>query len=898
MANLRELIPAFFTGADGKPLSPEEIKRRRQVAESLLAQATDTSPNAGGTASVLAKAIQGLSFGINEGRMDRAAAANAERSAERIRAMLGGGEAVGGMGVGLGAGSVNPGNTTSMATIPAPDTASARVAQGHGGGILPPTFQSILDKTEGGGDYDTLFGHSQKDGPFAGTSVSSMTIADALAFSDPSGPYAQWVKQRVGRVATPMGRHQIVGTTLRNAVKELGLDPSKPFDAQTQDMIALHLAKRRVQSADTLDGKINALRSEWEGFKNVPREQLAQVVQEIESAPAGGMMPEPSVASGMTDEDVAASFLRMNPGTSAAPVSPVERAPLEPIVPPVAVAETPEEILAAEAAMAGDPAFAGTGRGDRVGAGVQPGAAVTPEYTEQLRERFAAENAGSVVPAAQPGAVVGPDSLKLERERLNAAMALPNMGAEAAPGPVLDPVAAALVEPAAAAPAVAATQAATPAAAPAVDPVAAALTGYNVDPDVPMMGVRANTQGFAPVQAPAAAAPTGQMAMSGGMTGLPPAVIEALADPNASPEERQIAAMLYEQHMKNQDPLRQLQIAEAQRKMSQRNLINVGGGYLYDQDTGEWLQAPAAPGGGEGPAAYEALRRRAIAGGLQEGTPEFQQFMLQGGRDPEQTAANQKVQQLTASFLADGTFTDPAQAELAAKGIAYGRYEFMKDPVTQELVVVDKATLRPVFGGGAQQQPQPAPEQTSQLTNPEPMNPAGMYPNATDAFGVQGAVSGAINTVSDAVGAGPVYPDVAQAQSEFKVLRERLLSDVADSYGRQPPSWLLKRIDELTPAAGSPMEGPASAQNKLRAIRNSFENEIAVAQRQLSGQVSPTRRQELEARISGLEAANARIDIALDAFKGGQQQQTQGSDQGAQAPAKRMRYNPKTGRVE
>lgn len=90
VGNLRELIPAFFTGPGGRPLSEEEIARRRQVAGSLLAQATDTSPNAGGGASILAKAIQGLSYGINEGRADRAAAANAEASQANIAAMLGG----------------------------------------------------------------------------------------------------------------------------------------------------------------------------------------------------------------------------------------------------------------------------------------------------------------------------------------------------------------------------------------------------------------------------------------------------------------------------------------------------------------------------------------------------------------------------------------------------------------------------------------------------------------------------------------------------------------------------------------------------------------------------------------------------------------------------------------
>src|SRR5690606_15697077 len=99
---------------------------------------------------------------------------------------------------------------------------------------LPSSFLAALDKTEGGGSYDTLYGHAQKKGPFAGVAVSQMPISEVLAFASPSGKYAQSVKSQIGRVATPMGRHQIVGTTLRNAVNEMGLDPSTPFNSQTQ----------------------------------------------------------------------------------------------------------------------------------------------------------------------------------------------------------------------------------------------------------------------------------------------------------------------------------------------------------------------------------------------------------------------------------------------------------------------------------------------------------------------------------------------------------------------------------------------------------------------------------------------------------------------------------------
>ncbi|XAI95123.1 hypothetical protein [Microcystis phage Mwe-JY13] len=78
MQNLQEIIPAFFTGPGGAKLTPEQIAARKEVAQSLLAKATDTSPNAGGWASILSKGIMGLSSGIQEGRAERAALANSE----------------------------------------------------------------------------------------------------------------------------------------------------------------------------------------------------------------------------------------------------------------------------------------------------------------------------------------------------------------------------------------------------------------------------------------------------------------------------------------------------------------------------------------------------------------------------------------------------------------------------------------------------------------------------------------------------------------------------------------------------------------------------------------------------------------------------------------------------
>jgi len=107
---------------------------------------------------------------------------------------------------------------------------------------------------ESGGDYDALYGYQNRpDGIFSGIKVSEMPIADVIKFTSPSGTYGQYVKGQVGRVATPVGAYQVVGSTLRGAVEALGLDPSQKFDKATQDKIGQYILKTQGTGA-------------WEGY--------------------------------------------------------------------------------------------------------------------------------------------------------------------------------------------------------------------------------------------------------------------------------------------------------------------------------------------------------------------------------------------------------------------------------------------------------------------------------------------------------------------------------------------------------------------------------------------------------------------------------------------------------
>jgi hypothetical protein len=109
---------------------------------------------------------------------------------------------------------------------------------------------------ESGGDYNALFGYSNRPGgQFGGMNLTDLTVDQALAFSNPSGPYGQWVKGQVGRVATPMGAYQIVGTTLRGAKEGLGLTGSERMTPELQDQLGMWIYQNQGPGAWEAWGK-------------------------------------------------------------------------------------------------------------------------------------------------------------------------------------------------------------------------------------------------------------------------------------------------------------------------------------------------------------------------------------------------------------------------------------------------------------------------------------------------------------------------------------------------------------------------------------------------------------------------------------------------------------------
>lgn len=126
------------------------------------------------------------------------------------------------------------------------------------GGSMPAVIRQRIFAGESGGDYDTLYGNSQRQGGrFAGVKLSNMTLDQALEFSKAGGEYAQWSKTqkgvKPGTYATPMGAYQIVGSTLKAAAKALNIPGNTRMTPEVQDRIADYLYKTQGTKA-------------WEGY--------------------------------------------------------------------------------------------------------------------------------------------------------------------------------------------------------------------------------------------------------------------------------------------------------------------------------------------------------------------------------------------------------------------------------------------------------------------------------------------------------------------------------------------------------------------------------------------------------------------------------------------------------
>ena len=136
--------------------------------------------------------------------------------------------------------------------------------------------------------YDTLLGNSE-DRFTPNKKVSQMTVDELLDFSNPSGVYGTWSKTLKGKsnqgvASTPMGKYQILGTTLRNLKRAMGLKGDEIFTPEMQDKMFLYLLNNRLGLGNDVASKRKQLRSEWEGLNNISDKDLDLAINKIENS--------------------------------------------------------------------------------------------------------------------------------------------------------------------------------------------------------------------------------------------------------------------------------------------------------------------------------------------------------------------------------------------------------------------------------------------------------------------------------------------------------------------------------------------------------------------------------------------------------------------------------------
>ena len=147
-------------------------------------------------------------------------------------------------------------------------------------------FRNALSGVEAE-NYNTLFGNSEsKETPFKGVNLTSMSMKDVFKLVEKDGKFHKFNLKSFDKDTTAVGKYQMIGNTLRDlkergVLKKLGIKDDTKFNENTQDLIAVHLAERRVKPKFSESDARKEMRDEWEGFKKLSDKELDAVIKEI-----------------------------------------------------------------------------------------------------------------------------------------------------------------------------------------------------------------------------------------------------------------------------------------------------------------------------------------------------------------------------------------------------------------------------------------------------------------------------------------------------------------------------------------------------------------------------------------------------------------------------------------
>jgi len=520
--------------------TPETVARRRALAEMILGRSL-APKNVGEGWHAIAN---GVVAAVQNHRANKAEAAGQTSAAAAFSPLLDAFRAriSGGFPAAPTSSNVpNPGNSTAMATAPAPDIASARVAQARGDSTLPAGNLSEQQRAYVQMLLPAALEQSKRTGIDPRIIVAQSAQETGWGKSAPGNNYFG-IKSHGKGGGQALKTHEYINGKRVNVTDSFRTFASPEESVRGYgDFILQNKRYKALREAKGLDAQLAALQAS--GYATDPNYAksvgaIARMIPLPEAQP-------PQVASGMTPD-----ILQNGAATSYAP--PLAGNPAVDAVntlgtaEPVPVAETEEEILAQEAAMAAqDPqAFRR----------ITPGAATDMPMLVYDREgmRMAPETPNparmpNAVPYAGPGAATDYPQVIYDDQGFRVEQpGAPSVGtAPRLPQPVPQQMAAA----------------------PAPQP-APPLPDPRMVQDMPVAGV--------PQQPVQVAQAGGFPEMAGNNPQALPApgpsidaILNVLTHPFASEQQRAFAQMFLDQHMQAQDPMRQLDMEKKRLEVEQ-----------------------------------------------------------------------------------------------------------------------------------------------------------------------------------------------------------------------------------------------------------------------------------------------------------------------------------------
>ena len=134
------------------------------------------------------------------------------------------------------------------------DSVAAVESESYGG------YDAMNTGGSGWGTSNTAYGSANSADVFD-RPLSQMTLGEVMNL------------QRSGQVFAA-GRYQFIPETLEQTSRELGLDPNTPFDASTQDALAIGRLRWRLG----VDNSLNGLQTEWQGLFHVPQQEALSLL--------------------------------------------------------------------------------------------------------------------------------------------------------------------------------------------------------------------------------------------------------------------------------------------------------------------------------------------------------------------------------------------------------------------------------------------------------------------------------------------------------------------------------------------------------------------------------------------------------------------------------------------